>query len=77
MSNCVRALQTIDWPHAEPMLRSIVWGLLAFNNGQDEDSFTAKNPVYATYTERARHAAARLPDDWDNEKRDAGVTREV
>jgi hypothetical protein len=58
-----RTLETIGWSHAEPVLRSLVFGIL--NGGADDSS--------APYT-RARELAAAARADWPAGKDDEAAT---
>jgi len=54
VAQAYRTLQQIGWQHAEPVLRSLVWGLLAAKAGADDAAFVAN---------QERAAALRLADD--------------
>ena len=62
-AHAARTLETIGWQHAEPVLRSLVYGLLT---GGPDDSF-------APYAEN-RAIAARVRPDWAAGHRDRGAS---
>jgi hypothetical protein len=64
---CWRTLQTIGWQHAEPVLRSLVYGQLDLMN----DSRSVSVGPYEANLENAR----KLRDEWQTGKPDPGATR--
>lgn len=64
---CWRTLQTIGWQHAEPVLRSLTYGIL------DLQGDTAKAPV-GVYEANLGRAKSMRPD-WTLGKRDAAATK--
>lgn len=63
---CWRTLQTIGWPHAEPVLRSLAFGLL----DRQGDAGTDSVGPYVANLENAR----KLREDWTKGRLDAGAT---
>lgn len=64
---CWRTLQAIGWPHAEPVLRSLAYGMLDLQG----DKTAAPVGPYESNLERAK----TVRDDWAVGKADAGATR--
>ncbi len=65
-AQCWRTLQTIGWPHAEPVLRSLAFGVL----DRQGDAGTSCEGPYEANLEHAR----QLRDDWARGRLDAGAT---
>jgi len=66
---CWRTLQAVGWPHAEPVLRSLAYGLL--DRGSDQE----KAPV-GPYVANLENAA-RVRDGWQVGKPDPAATRSL
>jgi hypothetical protein len=66
---CWRTLQAIGWQHAEPVLRSLVYGQLDLMN----DSRPVAVGPYEANLENAR----KIRDDWQAGKADPGATRSL
>ncbi|MBX6315599.1 MAG: hypothetical protein IRY99_22200, partial [Isosphaeraceae bacterium] len=68
-AQCWRTLQAIGWPHAEPVLRSLAFGLLDLQGDQQ------KAPVgpYDANLENAR----KVREGWTVGRADAGATRSL
>ena len=64
---CWRTLQAIGWPNAEPVLRSLAFGLL---DRQGDPGTDVAGPYEANLEN-----AGRLRDDWTAGRLDAGATR--
>lgn len=64
---CWRTLQTIGWPHAEPVLRSLAFGLL----DRQGDGGTDSVGPYEANLENAR----KLREGWQVGRLDAGATQ--
>jgi len=67
-AQCWRTLQAIGWEHAEPVLRSLTFGLLDLQG----DRPRPLGP-YETNLENAR----KVPDDWHVGRLDPGATRSL
>ncbi|MSR59414.1 MAG: hypothetical protein EXS05_17515 [Planctomycetaceae bacterium] len=76
VANSWRTLQTIGWQHAEPVLRSLVLGLLDFKD-QEVNSYTFTSQSYLPNVERAQQAIDKLPGDWSQTTSNAAVTRDL
>ena len=64
VANAARTLQTIGWQHAEPVLRSVVLGLLDFGREQIMNGFALNNQCFAANEKRVRDSFSRLPANW-------------
>jgi hypothetical protein len=64
---CWRALQTIGWDHAEPVLRSLAYGLL-------DPSGNANREPLGPYRANLENAK-RIRDDWTRGRVDKGATK--
>jgi hypothetical protein len=64
---CWRTLQTIGWQHAEPVLRSLVYGQL--------DLMSDARPVAVGPYEANLENARKIRDDWQVGKHDPSATR--
>ena len=64
VANACRTLQTIGWQHAEPVLRSVVLGLLDFGREQKMNGFALNDQCFAGNEARVRDGFARLPGGW-------------
>lgn len=68
-SQCWRTLQTIGWQHAEPVLRSLAYGLL------DPGGDKKPEPVGPYHSNLER--APKIRDGWTVGRLDAGATEEM
>ena len=68
-AQCWRTLQTIGWPHAEPVLRSLAYGLLDL---QGDKRPIAVGPYEANLTN-----AKKVREDWTLGKPDPGATQSL
>src|SRR5207245_1619999 len=74
VANGWRTLQAIGWQHAEPVLRSLAYGLLA----RDEDPNPAKADLPPDRPWRHNQAiVAKIRSDWQDGKPNAGATTEL
>ncbi len=64
VANACRTLQTIGWQHAEPVLRSVVLGLLDFGREQKMNGFALNDQCFAGNEKRVRDGFGRLPGEW-------------
>jgi len=76
VANAFRTLQVIGWRHAEPVLRSVVLGLLDFKD-REVNGYTFENQAYAANVERVETVGRRLPGDWTRAGGHASATREI
>jgi hypothetical protein len=65
-AQCWRTLQTIGWQHAEPVLRSLAFGMLDLRG---DDRPVAVGPYEANLEQ-----AKKIRDDWQGGKLDPGAT---
>lgn len=65
-----RALQSIGWQHAEPVLRYIVRDMYRTDHDLD-------GQPYEQNLERAKNTYEQLPAEWASAKADEGLTREL
>ena len=70
VANCFRALETVGWQHAEPVLRFVVQDLF-FLGYVKPDAYCLPN------TTRVDRHLDRLPIGWAGDKADPGATREL
>ena len=63
-ANAWRTLQTIGWQHAEPVLRSLVLGLLDFGRDEQRDGYGFENQCYLSNAELVQAGGSRLRGDW-------------
>ena len=75
VANACRTLQTIGWQHAEPVLRSVVLGLLDFGREQKMNSFALNDQCFAGNEKRVRDGFARLPGGWTASANGTAETR--
>ena len=57
VANTCRTLQTIGWQHAEPVLRSLVLGLLDFGREQKVNGYALDDQVFAANLKRVKETA--------------------
>jgi len=60
VANACRTLHTIGWQHSEPVLRSLVLGLLDFGREQKVNGYALDDQCYPGNVKRMRDAAAAL-----------------
>ncbi|PYV19614.1 MAG: hypothetical protein DMG07_01535 [Acidobacteria bacterium] len=77
VSNACRTLHAIGWQHAEPVLRSLVLGLLDFGRGQRMNGYALDDQCYAGNLARVSETFPRLRDGWSSNQPDPGLTRAV
>jgi hypothetical protein len=58
VANTCRTLQAIGWQHAEPVVRSLVLGLLDFARDQKVNGYGLDDQVYAANVKRSRETVA-------------------
>ena len=68
-AQCWRTLQTIGWQHAEPVLRSLAFGVLNLQKDTDK----APRGPYASNLVRTRDVRA----DWESGREDVGATKSL
>jgi hypothetical protein len=75
VANAYRTLQVIGWHHAEPVMRSLILGLLDFGLENKVDGYAFSGQPYLNNVKRL--AAPSLPNDWTAAPADAASTRQV
>ena len=60
VANTFRTLQIIGWQHAEPVLRSLILGLLDFNKEQQMNGYALGDQCYPANLERVKDSFPRL-----------------
>lgn len=66
-ANSWRTLQTIGWQHAEPVMRSLVLGMLDFGPEEKVNGYAFEDQCYLANAALAKASAPRLPDAWAEE----------
>jgi hypothetical protein len=74
-ANSFRALEAIGWHHAEPVLRSLVYGMLD-RNGEKQNPARADLPADRPFR-RNLEAVKQIRDGWLDGKTDADATRSM
>jgi hypothetical protein len=77
VSSAWRTLQTIGWQHAEPVLRSLVLGILDFGPDKKVNQFAFSDQSYLPNRELAAKAFPALPPAWAGSAPNEAVTREL
>jgi len=77
VSSAWRTLQTIGWQHAEPVLRSLVLGILDFGPDKKVNQFAFEDQSYLPNLELARNSLANLPPNWAGSTPENAVTLEL
>jgi hypothetical protein len=75
VANAFRTLEVIGWQYAEPVLRSIVLGLLDFGRQQQVNGYRFEDQCYSGNLKRVKETAARLDETWTREQADPAATR--
>lgn len=76
-ANSWRTLQTIGWQHAEPTLRSLVQGLVAYGKTKRWNGYAFDDQCYLANLSRVRQATKKLPADWADAHADAAIADEL
>jgi hypothetical protein len=75
VANSFRALEAIGWHHAEPVLRSLVYGMLD-RNGEKQNPAHADLPADRPFR-RNLESVKQIRDGWLDGKTDADATRSM
>jgi hypothetical protein len=75
--NAYRTLQTIGWQHAEPALRSLALGLVAYGKDQKVNGYGVEDQCYPGNLKRLRETYSRLNAEWMAAPADAAATRSI
>jgi len=73
VANGFRTLQTIGWRHAEPVLRSLAYAMLAHEGSNPKEGDQEADRPYRKNLERVK----TIRPDWRDGKLDDGATREL
>src|SRR5205814_978796 len=76
-ANTCRTLQIIGWQHAEPVLRSLILGLLDFGKQQQLNGYALDDQCYPANLKRVKDSFPRLGDTWVSGQADASATRGI
>lgn len=76
VANAFRTLEVIGWRHAEPVLRSVVLGLLDFKD-REVNGYRFENQTYLPNVTRVAEHGPRLPGDWTRTGGHRAATLEV
>jgi hypothetical protein len=77
VANTYRTLQIIGWQHAEPVLRSLVLGLLDFTKQQQVNGYALEDQCYAGNLKRVKDSFSRLNDNWVSDGAETVATRSI
>ena len=77
VANAERTLRTIGWQHSEPVLRSLVLGLLDFGKEQQVNGYAFADQCYAGNVKRVSNSLPRMDAAWAARPADPAVTRNV
>ncbi|MCI0628763.1 MAG: hypothetical protein L0387_45150 [Acidobacteria bacterium] len=77
VANAHRTVNAIGWQHAEPVLRSLVLGLLDFGKQQHVNGYAFDDQCYGGNLRRLKETFARLDDSWIAEQGDPLATRSI
>jgi hypothetical protein len=75
VANAHRTLNSIGWQHAEPVLRSLVLGLLDFGKQQQVNGYAFDDQCYVNNLKRLKETFAKLDGNWIAEQGDSPATR--
>ena len=64
VANSWRTLQTIGWQHAEPVLRSLVLGLLDFGKSERVNAYAFEDQAFLSNVRRTQQTIKDLPGNW-------------
>jgi hypothetical protein len=77
VANAERTLRTIGWQHSEPVLRSLVLGLLDFGKEQQVNGYAFADQCYAGNVKRVSIALPRMDAGWAAKPADGAVARKI
>jgi hypothetical protein len=64
VANAWRTLQAIGWRHAEPVLRSLIVGLLDFGTDQRVNEYVFEDQAFPSNQRRVRESFEKMPAEW-------------
>lgn len=71
-ANSWRTLETIGWQHAEPVMRSLVLGMLDFGLKERVNGYAYEDQCYLANAALAKASAPKLPGGWAGESMGEG-----
>lgn len=77
VANACRTLHVIGWEHAEPVLRSLVLGLLDFGKQQQVNGYALDDQCYGSNLKRLKDTFSRLGGAWVAARPDPVATRNI
>ena len=77
VANAERTLRTIGWQHSEPVLRSLVLGLLDFGLEQEVNGYAFADQCYSSNVDQVSKILPRMAADWSAKPADPAVTRTI
>jgi hypothetical protein len=77
VANTYRTLQAVGWQYAEPVLRSLVLGLLAFGKEEQVNGYAFTDQCYTGNLELLQKMVPRTADNWAAEPSDAAAARSI
>lgn len=77
VANAQRTLQAIGWQHSEPVLRSLVLGLLDFGKEQQVNGYALVDQCYTGNSKRLPGLAGKLDGAWTAKAADPEVTKSI
>ena len=77
VANAERTLRTIGWQHSEPVLRSLVLGLLDFGLEQEVNGYAFADQCYSSNADQVSKILPRMAADWSAKPADPAVTRTI
>lgn len=75
-ANSWRTLETIGWQHAEPVMRSLVLGMLDFGLEEKVNGYAFADQCYLANAALAKASAPKLPGAWAEESTGEGKATE-
>ena len=77
VANAHRTLQVIGWQHAEPVLRSLVLGLLDFGKQQQVNGYALDDQCYGGNLRLVKESFPRGSEAWAADHPDPAATRSI
>jgi hypothetical protein len=77
VANAYRTLQAVGWQYAEPVLRSLVLGLLAFGKEEQVNGYAFADQCYTSNLELLHKTLGRTGDNWAAGPADSAAVRSI
>jgi hypothetical protein len=77
VANAYRTLHAVGWQHAEPVLRSLVLGLLAFGPEQQVNGYGFNDQCYLGNVRRVRETFPKLSAKWMSDEAGPDAARSI